>query len=42
MRQTLEALEAGKSEILADEPSRQIKKNLSAEPGIYLVPPGAR
>ena len=42
VRQTLEALEAGKSEILADEPSRQIKKNLSAEPGIYLVPPGAR
>jgi NAD(P)-dependent dehydrogenase (short-subunit alcohol dehydrogenase family) len=38
-RQTLEALEAGKSEILADEVSRRIKQNLSAEPGVYLVPP---
>ncbi|MDI1265421.1 MAG: SDR family oxidoreductase [bacterium] len=41
VRQTLAALEAGKSEILADEVSRQIKQNLSAEPGIYLTPPGA-
>lgn len=39
VRQTLEALEAGKSEILADEPSRRIKQNLSAEPGVYLLPP---
>ena len=38
-RQTLEALEAGKSEILADEVSRRIKQNLSAEPGVYLLPP---
>ena len=38
-RQTLEALEAGQSEILADEVSRRIKQNLSAEPGVYLVPP---
>lgn len=38
-RQVLEALEAGKSEILADEVSRRIKQNLSAEPGVYLVPP---
>jgi len=38
-RQVLEALEAGKSEILADEVSRRIKQNLSAEPGVYLLPP---
>ncbi|WP_295140152.1 SDR family oxidoreductase [uncultured Reyranella sp.] len=38
-RQVLEALEAGQSEILADEVSRRIKQNLSAEPGVYLLPP---
>ena len=38
-RQVLEALEAGKSEIMADEVSRRIKQNLSAEPGVYLLPP---
>ncbi len=38
-RQVLEALEAGKSEILADEVSRRVKQNLSAEPGVYLMPP---
>lgn len=36
--QTLAALEAGKSEVLADEGSRLIKQNLSAEPGVYLEP----
>ncbi len=41
VRQTLAALEAGKSEILADEVSRRIKQNLSAEPGVYLAPPVA-
>lgn len=39
VKQTLEALEAGKSEILADDVSRRIKQNLSAEPGVYLLPP---
>lgn len=39
--QTLAALEAGQSEVLADEVSRRIKQNLSAEPGVYLVPPVA-
>ena len=39
--QTLAGLEAGKSEVLADEVSRRIKQNLSAEPGVYLVPPAA-
>ena len=34
--QVLAALEAGKSEILADETSRRVKRNLSAEPGVYL------
>lgn len=41
VRLTLEALEAGKSEVLADEVSRRIKQNLSAEPGVYLLPPAA-
>jgi NAD(P)-dependent dehydrogenase (short-subunit alcohol dehydrogenase family) len=36
--QSLAALEAGKSEILADETTRRVKQNLSAEPGIYLQP----
>ena len=39
VRQTLEALEAGESEILADDVSRRIKQNLSAEAGVYLLPP---
>lgn len=42
VRQTLAAIEAGKSEILADDVSRGIKQNLSAEPGVYLVAPEAR
>jgi NAD(P)-dependent dehydrogenase (short-subunit alcohol dehydrogenase family) len=40
-KQVLEGLEAGKSEVLADEVSRRIKQNLSAEPGVYLLPPAA-
>jgi NAD(P)-dependent dehydrogenase (short-subunit alcohol dehydrogenase family) len=36
VRDTLAALEAGKSEILADDTSRMVKKGLSAEPGLYL------
>jgi NAD(P)-dependent dehydrogenase (short-subunit alcohol dehydrogenase family) len=39
--QTLAALEAGKSKVLADEVSRRIKQTLSAEPGCYLAPPVA-
>lgn len=39
VKQVLEGLEAGKSEVLADEVSRRIKQNLSAEPGVYLLPP---
>jgi len=39
VKQVLAALEDGKSEILADDVSRRIKQNLSAEPGIYLLPP---
>ncbi len=38
-RLALEALEAGRSEILADEVSRRLKQGLSAEPGVYLLPP---
>lgn len=36
VRQTLEALEAGREEVLADELTRQVKQGLSAEHGIYL------
>ncbi len=36
VRDTLAALEAGRSEILADDTSRYVKKGLSAEPGVYL------
>jgi NAD(P)-dependent dehydrogenase (short-subunit alcohol dehydrogenase family) len=41
VKQVLAALEEGKSEILADDVSRRIKQNLSAEPSIYLLPPVA-
>ncbi len=41
VKQVLAALEDGKSEILADDVSRRIKQSLSAEPGIYLLPPVA-
>jgi NAD(P)-dependent dehydrogenase (short-subunit alcohol dehydrogenase family) len=37
VRQTLTALEAGREELLADEITRQIKAELSADPGVYLV-----
>lgn len=36
VRQTFEALEAGRDEILADEASRQVKLGLSAERAVYL------
>lgn len=36
VRDTLAALEAGKSEILADDTSRAVKKGLTAEPAYYL------
>lgn len=39
VRDTLDALEAGAEEVLADELTRQVKQGLSAVPGIYL---GAR
>lgn len=35
-RQVLEALEAGRDEVLADEISRQVKLGLSVERGVYL------
>ncbi len=35
-RQTVVALAAGKSEVFADEISRQVKLGLSAEPGVYI------
>lgn len=41
VKQVLAALEAGKSEILADEISRQVKKGLSADAGIYLSAPAS-
>jgi NAD(P)-dependent dehydrogenase (short-subunit alcohol dehydrogenase family) len=39
--QTLAALEAGKSEVLADDVSRRIKRHLSDDPGVYLAPSAA-
>ena len=41
VRRTLDALEAGADEVLADERARQIKQGLSAEPGVYLRDPSA-
>lgn len=41
MRRTLDALEAGAEEVLADERARQIKQGLTAEPAVYLRDPGA-
>lgn len=38
VRRTLDALEAGAEEVLADELTRQVKQGLSAEPAVYLVP----
>ncbi|HEY2257167.1 MAG TPA: SDR family oxidoreductase [Variovorax sp.] len=38
-RRTFDALEAGADEVLADDRARLIKQGLSAEPGIYLLPP---
>ena len=37
VRETLAALEAGQDEILADEISQNVKRGLSAEPGVYLA-----
>jgi NAD(P)-dependent dehydrogenase (short-subunit alcohol dehydrogenase family) len=38
--QTIAALEAGEEEVLADEPTRQVKRGLSAARGVYLDAPG--
>jgi NAD(P)-dependent dehydrogenase (short-subunit alcohol dehydrogenase family) len=40
VRLTLEALEAGAEEILADELSRNVKKGLSADKAVYIGLPG--
>ncbi len=40
VRQTLEALAAGQDEVFADELTRQVKKGLSAQPGVYLAAAG--
>jgi NAD(P)-dependent dehydrogenase (short-subunit alcohol dehydrogenase family) len=37
---TLDVLETGGEEALADDVSRNIKKGLSAEPGVYITVPG--
>jgi NAD(P)-dependent dehydrogenase (short-subunit alcohol dehydrogenase family) len=39
VRHALAALEAGAEEILSDDTTRQVKRGLSAEPGVYLLPP---
>ncbi len=38
VRSALDALEAGASEVLADEITRKVHKGLSAEPAVYLQP----
>jgi NAD(P)-dependent dehydrogenase (short-subunit alcohol dehydrogenase family) len=38
VRTTLDALEAGASEVLADELTRKVHSGLSAEPAVYLQP----
>ncbi|MCC2957562.1 SDR family oxidoreductase [Massilia sp. IC2-477] len=38
--QAIQALEAGREEVLADLPTRQVKQGLSLDPGIYLQTPG--
>jgi NAD(P)-dependent dehydrogenase (short-subunit alcohol dehydrogenase family) len=39
VRQALTALEDGAQEILADETTRQVRRGLSAQPGVYLQLP---
>jgi len=39
VRRTVDALEAGAEEVLADGRSRQIKQGLTAEPTVYLLDP---
>ena len=41
VQRTLDALEAGAEEVLADERAQQIKQGLTAEPAVYLRPPNA-
>jgi NAD(P)-dependent dehydrogenase (short-subunit alcohol dehydrogenase family) len=41
VRRTLDALEAGAEEVLADERARQVKQGLTAEPAVYLQEPRA-
>lgn len=36
VRRTYDALEAGADEVLADEITQQVKRGLSAQPGVYL------
>ena len=36
VRRALDALEAGAEEVLADEITQQVKRGLSADPGVYL------
>jgi NAD(P)-dependent dehydrogenase (short-subunit alcohol dehydrogenase family) len=36
VRHSFDALEAGAEEVLADEITKQVKRGLSAEPGVYL------
>jgi len=41
VRRTLDALEDGAEEVLADERARQIKQGLTGEPSVYLLDPSA-
>lgn len=37
-RRVLDALEAGAEEVLADDITQQVKRGLSAQPGVYMTP----
>ena len=39
VRRTLDALEAGADEVLADDTAKHVKQGLSADPAVYLQPP---
>jgi short-subunit dehydrogenase len=41
VRRTLDALEAGAEEVLADERARHVKQGLTADPPVYLLDPRA-
>ena len=41
VRRAYDALAAGAVEVMADEPTQQVKQGLSATPGVYTLPPAS-